>query len=192
LITWRSPLPTPWPATFQRSPPSCCSSSSTSPCHWEPSPSSVLTWEQTWWEQMKHSLSFNSQHWKPLLLKGHIISCTKRPHVSLVPQVPAISLAYEAAESDIMKRQPRNPLRDKLVNERLISIAYGQIGRWNVADPSSEWSFIWIQVWSSLPESHFVFKSIFIHLSLFTHWVIFGVICNDFLGGETRWITSVT
>uniref|UniRef100_A0A8C4P0A5 Sodium/potassium-transporting ATPase subunit alpha n=1 Tax=Dicentrarchus labrax TaxID=13489 RepID=A0A8C4P0A5_DICLA len=42
--------------------------------------------------------------------------------------VPAISLAYEAAESDIMKRQPRNPLRDKLVNERLISIAYGQIG----------------------------------------------------------------
>uniref|UniRef100_A0A3Q4HZE7 Sodium/potassium-transporting ATPase subunit alpha n=1 Tax=Neolamprologus brichardi TaxID=32507 RepID=A0A3Q4HZE7_NEOBR len=42
--------------------------------------------------------------------------------------VPAISLAYEAAESDIMKRQPRNPSRDKLVNERLISIAYGQIG----------------------------------------------------------------
>lgn len=45
-------------------------------------------------------------------------------------QVPAISLAYEAAESDIMKRQPRNPARDKLVNERLISIAYGQIGGW--------------------------------------------------------------
>ncbi|XP_058876450.1 sodium/potassium-transporting ATPase subunit alpha-3 [Acipenser ruthenus] len=42
--------------------------------------------------------------------------------------VPAISLAYEAAESDIMKRQPRNPRTDKLVNERLISISYGQIG----------------------------------------------------------------
>ncbi|XP_061407053.1 LOW QUALITY PROTEIN: sodium/potassium-transporting ATPase subunit alpha-3-like [Lethenteron reissneri] len=42
--------------------------------------------------------------------------------------VPAISLAYEAAESDIMKRQPRNARVDKLVNERLISIAYGQIG----------------------------------------------------------------
>uniref|UniRef100_A0A4W4G2Y1 Sodium/potassium-transporting ATPase subunit alpha n=1 Tax=Electrophorus electricus TaxID=8005 RepID=A0A4W4G2Y1_ELEEL len=42
--------------------------------------------------------------------------------------VPAISLAYESAESDIMKRQPRNPKTDKLVNERLISIAYGQIG----------------------------------------------------------------
>ncbi|XP_072107028.1 sodium/potassium-transporting ATPase subunit alpha-2 isoform X3 [Mobula birostris] len=43
-------------------------------------------------------------------------------------QVPAISLAYEAAESDIMKRQPRNPKTDKLVNEKLISMAYGQIG----------------------------------------------------------------
>lgn len=42
--------------------------------------------------------------------------------------VPAISLAYEKAEADIMKRQPRNPATDKLVNERLISIAYGQIG----------------------------------------------------------------
>jgi sodium/potassium-transporting ATPase subunit alpha len=42
--------------------------------------------------------------------------------------VPAISLAYEEAESDIMKRRPRNPQTDKLVNERLISIAYGQIG----------------------------------------------------------------
>ncbi|KAK2186779.1 hypothetical protein NP493_189g04002 [Ridgeia piscesae] len=42
--------------------------------------------------------------------------------------VPAISLAYEQAESDIMKRQPRDPKHDKLVNDRLISMAYGQIG----------------------------------------------------------------
>jgi len=42
--------------------------------------------------------------------------------------VPAISLAYEEAESDIMKRRPRDPVHDKLVNERLISLAYGQIG----------------------------------------------------------------
>ena len=42
--------------------------------------------------------------------------------------VPAISMAYEEAESDIMKRQPRNPFTDKLVNERLSSMAYGQIG----------------------------------------------------------------
>lgn len=33
-------------------------------------------------------------------------------------QVPAISLAYERAESDIMKRMPRDPFKDKLVNER--------------------------------------------------------------------------
>ena len=32
--------------------------------------------------------------------------------------VPAISLAYEQAENDIMKRLPRDPLHDKLVNER--------------------------------------------------------------------------
>jgi len=42
--------------------------------------------------------------------------------------LPAISMAYEGPESDIMKRQPRNPFTDKLVNERLISMAYGQIG----------------------------------------------------------------
>jgi len=42
--------------------------------------------------------------------------------------LPAISLAYEEAETDIMKRAPRDPVHDKLVNERLISMAYGQIG----------------------------------------------------------------
>ncbi|OQR70780.1 sodium/potassium-transporting ATPase subunit alpha-like [Tropilaelaps mercedesae] len=47
--------------------------------------------------------------------------------------VPAISLAYETAESDIMKRAPRDPKKDKLVNERLISIAYGQIGMMQAA-----------------------------------------------------------
>nr|ACB20770.2 ouabain-insensitive sodium-ATPase alpha-subunit [Cavia porcellus] len=40
--------------------------------------------------------------------------------------LPAISLAYEQAESDIMKRQPKNPKTDKLVNERLINMASGQ------------------------------------------------------------------
>ncbi|KOC67548.1 Sodium/potassium-transporting ATPase subunit alpha [Habropoda laboriosa] len=42
--------------------------------------------------------------------------------------LPAIALAYEKAESDIMHRAPRNPQYDKLVNKRLISVAYGQIG----------------------------------------------------------------
>ncbi|XP_076661006.1 sodium/potassium-transporting ATPase subunit alpha [Halictus rubicundus] len=42
--------------------------------------------------------------------------------------LPAIALAYEKAESNIMQRAPRNPQYDKLVNKRLISVAYGQIG----------------------------------------------------------------
>jgi len=42
--------------------------------------------------------------------------------------LPAIALAYEKPESDIMRRAPRNPQYDKLVNKRLISMTYGQIG----------------------------------------------------------------
>ena len=36
---------------------------------------------------------------------------------------PAISLAYEKAESDIMRRKPRNANTDRLVNGRLIFLA---------------------------------------------------------------------
>lgn len=42
--------------------------------------------------------------------------------------LPAISLAYERSESDIMRRQPRNSRFDRLVNRRLISFSYFQIG----------------------------------------------------------------
>jgi len=42
--------------------------------------------------------------------------------------VPAISLAYEEKEADIMNRPPRNAATDRLVNRRLISFAYLQIG----------------------------------------------------------------
>jgi len=41
---------------------------------------------------------------------------------------PAMSLAYENPESDIMKRAPRNPKRDYLVNKKLMSFTYLQIG----------------------------------------------------------------
>ena len=37
-----------------------------------------------------------------------------------------------------MKRQPRNPRTDKLVNERLISMAYGQIGE-DLGTPPHLW-----------------------------------------------------
>uniref|UniRef100_A0AC35U2K9 Sodium/potassium-transporting ATPase subunit alpha n=1 Tax=Rhabditophanes sp. KR3021 TaxID=114890 RepID=A0AC35U2K9_9BILA len=56
--------------------------------------------------------------------------------------VPAISLAYEEAESDIMKRAPRDSNHDKLVNERLISLAYGQIGMIQAA--AGYFSYFWI------------------------------------------------
>jgi len=42
--------------------------------------------------------------------------------------VPAISFAYENPELDIMERYPRNSQRDHLVNTKLISFAYLQIG----------------------------------------------------------------
>ena len=41
---------------------------------------------------------------------------------------PAISMAYEGKESDIMQRAPRNPDIHKLVTWRLVSFAYLQIG----------------------------------------------------------------
>ncbi|ETE66743.1 Potassium-transporting ATPase alpha chain 1 [Ophiophagus hannah] len=42
---------------------------------------------------------------------------------------PSVSLAYEKAESDIMHLKPRNPRRDRLVNEALAVYSYFQIGR---------------------------------------------------------------
>jgi sodium/potassium-transporting ATPase subunit alpha len=42
--------------------------------------------------------------------------------------IPAISMAYEKPESDIMRRNPRNGLVDRLVTKKLISFAYLQIG----------------------------------------------------------------
>merc|ERR1712178_265445 len=42
--------------------------------------------------------------------------------------IPAISLAYEKAESDIMERPPRDKHLDHLVTIKLVSFAYLQIG----------------------------------------------------------------
>ena len=41
---------------------------------------------------------------------------------------PAISMAYESAESDIMNRHPRNPKTDNLVGLKLLQYTYCQIG----------------------------------------------------------------
>lgn len=42
--------------------------------------------------------------------------------------IPAISMAYEAAENDIMLRAPRNAEVDHLVTKKLVLMAYGVIG----------------------------------------------------------------
>ena len=42
--------------------------------------------------------------------------------------LPAISLAFEEAETDLMKQRPRNPLTDHLINEKLLFLSYGQLG----------------------------------------------------------------
>ncbi len=42
--------------------------------------------------------------------------------------IPAISMAYETPEADIMMRPPRNSKTDRLVTKRMINFSYGQIG----------------------------------------------------------------
>lgn len=41
---------------------------------------------------------------------------------------PAIALAYENGELDIMERMPRNAKRDHLVTAKLVAFSYMQIG----------------------------------------------------------------
>ena len=37
-------------------------------------------------------------------------------------------MAYEPSEADIMKRPPRDPKKDRIINGRMLAQAYGQIG----------------------------------------------------------------
>jgi sodium/potassium-transporting ATPase subunit alpha len=48
--------------------------------------------------------------------------------------IPAISMAYEEAEADIMQRNPRNAKTDRLVTRKLIYFSYLQVNKlffWN-------------------------------------------------------------
>jgi len=42
--------------------------------------------------------------------------------------LPAVSLAFEESEENLMKKKPRNPETDHLINEKLIFLSYGQLG----------------------------------------------------------------
>lgn len=41
---------------------------------------------------------------------------------------PSLALSYEYAEKGIMERPPRDPVKDKMSNARMVSFCYGQIG----------------------------------------------------------------
>jgi sodium/potassium-transporting ATPase subunit alpha len=58
---------------------------------------------------------------------------------------PAISLAYERAESDIMARKPRNPARDRLVSPVLLFYAYVTAGAVISAGCVGAYTFIYRQ-----------------------------------------------
>lgn len=42
--------------------------------------------------------------------------------------MPSLSLAYEKPERGIMSRPPRDPVKDKMTNAKMVSFCYGQIG----------------------------------------------------------------
>mmetsp|Transcript_28910 Transcript_28910/g.42825 ORF Transcript_28910/g.42825 Transcript_28910/m.42825 type:complete len:1061 (-) Transcript_28910:386-3568(-) len=56
--------------------------------------------------------------------------------------VPAISMAYEQAEADIMKRPPRDSQLDRLVTKKLIVFAYLQIGMIQAAAGFYTWMVV--------------------------------------------------
>jgi len=56
--------------------------------------------------------------------------------------VPAISMAYEKPESDIMQRPPRNSKVDRLVTKKLVSFAYLQIGVIQAASGFYTWMVV--------------------------------------------------
>jgi sodium/potassium-transporting ATPase subunit alpha len=58
---------------------------------------------------------------------------------------PAISLAYEKAESDIMKRKPRDPLIDRLVSPSLLVYSYLMAGGFISAGCFLAYMFIYTQ-----------------------------------------------
>lgn len=42
--------------------------------------------------------------------------------------LPSLSLAYERPEKGIMSRPPRDPVKEKMTNARMVSYCYGQVG----------------------------------------------------------------
>ena len=62
--------------------------------------------------------------------------------------IPAIPMGYEQAGCNDMKHQPRSPFTNNLVNERLTSITYEQIGVTQV--PAEQTVYIVVTQWAGL------------------------------------------
>lgn len=123
--------------------------------------------------------------------RGCAVICLSRiSRLCHVSQVPAISLAYEEAESDIMKRQPRNPKTDKLVNERLISIAYGQIGKREGSSGAFSKSWATLRQKQIRQSASCLLGMMQATAGFFTYFVILaenGFLPNDLLGIRVLW-----
>ncbi|KAJ8907783.1 hypothetical protein NDN08_007887 [Rhodosorus marinus] len=85
-------------------------------------------------KSIAYTLTSNIPEITPFLM--HVILGIPQPLTTILillidlgtDMLPAISFAYEKAESDIMLRYPRDMKLDRLVNRRLISFSYAQIG----------------------------------------------------------------
>jgi len=89
-------------------------------------------------DNLKKSIAYTLQHLGPEIipLMGYVILQYPLPLTTILilcidlgtDIFPAISLAFEEAESDIMTRPPRDPKVDNLVSARLLFFAYLQMG----------------------------------------------------------------
>ena len=89
-------------------------------------------------DNIKKTIAYTMAHIFPEVVSV-IISLLARLPAGLTPMQiltidlgtelgPAISLAYEKAESNIMERKPRDPAKDRLVSPRLLFYAYVTAG----------------------------------------------------------------
>lgn len=85
-------------------------------------------------DNIKKTIAYSMAHIFPQVLSALIALLAGLPAGLTPMQVltidlgtelgPAISLAYERAESNIMERKPRNPIRDRLVSPNLLFYSY--------------------------------------------------------------------
>lgn len=70
---------------------------------------------------------------------------------------PAISLAYEKAEADVMLRRPRNSKKDRLVSLQLLLYSYLQVGI--IESIACVFTYFFVFWWYGIPPGALVFTS---------------------------------